>query len=89
VAKNKWYNKVVQVLESKAGKPYIKFTDDEEAFNELVSRLTPGGAIFLKDHQEELDNSLAEGKLTEPQHKDLSEKTSFVIFEGDIGPSQD
>lgn len=84
-----WLNKVVQVLKAKKGGYYIKFTDNEADLNEMKSRLEAGGIIPLKSKQQELDEQLQASKIDEDRHQELSQKLSFVKFEGNMGPNRD
>lgn len=85
----KWLNDVVQINKSKAGKIYIKFTDNSEVLEEFKSRLKPGGMISCKSKQTELDEALEAGRISEERHEELVDKLSFIKYVGHMGPDRD
>lgn len=65
--------RVGQVLNSKAGKPYIKIDADVT--------LTTGDVLFLNKPQDEIDNAVERGKLTAEQAEAKKAKIpDFVRF---------
>lgn len=65
--------RVGQVLNSKAGKPYIKIDKDVT--------LTTGDVLFLNRPQDEIDNAVERGKLTAEQAEAKKAKVpDFVRF---------
>ena len=75
---------VVQLLESKKGNLYLKFTEDKEKLTSLLENFTPGAVIFLNNKQEDLDKALNEGRMDEDKHAYLSEKLSFIKYTGNF-----
>lgn len=65
--------RVGQVLNSKAGKPYIKIDKDVT--------LTMGDVLFLNKPQDEIDSAVERGKLTQEQAEAKKAKIpDFVRF---------
>lgn len=65
--------RIGQVLNSKAGKPYIKIDSDVA--------LTKGDVLFLNRPQDEIDNAVERGKLTQEQADAKKAKVpDFVRF---------
>lgn len=89
MSKDKWYNDIFEINESKAGKPYIRFTEDAEAFGAFQERIRPGGVISLKDFHGEIDKSVELNKITKEKGEELHSKLEFKIFTADLGPNQD
>lgn len=75
---SKWLNNVGQILESKAGKLYIKFDEDLE--------IKKGDTLVMKNHADEIQKSVEEGRLSEDFAQELLEKTSFVKYKLDKPP---
>lgn len=76
----KYVNDFIQVLESKKGGLYIKVTDKNDVFQEFLSNVKPGDAIFLNNKEEERAAQVDEGKITQERADELQEKIGFIKY---------
>ena len=84
-----WLNGVGQILISKAGKPYLKFTEDKELIEQFKSRISAGGTVMLKKKEDQLQELVERGKKSQEEVDTLKEKLSFIKFDLSMGPNQD
>lgn len=82
LTRKEYINQAMTINESKAGELYIKVND------RLTSPfiLYPGEALFLKNNQDGLDESLDAGRIDEVKHKELSDKLSFIKYQVTVPP---
>ena len=81
MSRSGWINDAGQILESKAGKLYIKFEKD--------FTIKAGDTMQMKNHFESLDEAVEAGRLSQEKVDELKEKTSFVKYKLTLGPSND
>lgn len=76
-----WINNIGSINKSKAGKLYIK-VDKTVTINE-------GDRIVLKKKTDEIDDSVAAGKISEEYGEELKEKLHFVKYVMHLPPSDE
>jgi len=79
--RKEWINDFGSILESKAGKLYIKIEKDAE--------LKAGDTIQMQNHFDSLDEGVAAGRLSEERAEEIKVKTGFVKYKLTLPPSND
>jgi hypothetical protein len=78
--------KIGEVLQSKNGGYYIKFSGKGKAADSLPLTINDGDVLFLKKPSERLDGMVERGIITEAQAEESKAKTpSFVKFDIELG----
>jgi hypothetical protein len=77
--RKEWTNDVGQILESKAGKLYIKIEKDMD--------LKAGDTLTMDNHMDGLAESLEKEKINQETYDRLVKNTSFVKYKLQLPPS--